>query len=69
VNSGLWAIKAGNNGPGSNPSSIYLNAGINNETAGVFARIDAVPEPSGAVLLSIGIVLLAARRTLATRRG
>ena len=65
VNDGLWAIKFGNNGVGVNPNSLYITAGINDETGGLLARIDAVPEPGTLVLLTMGIGLMlvgAARR-------
>jgi uncharacterized protein (TIGR03118 family) len=62
VNNGLWAIKFGNNGAGVNPNSLYLTAGINNETGGLLARIDAVPEPGTLVLFGFGLVLVARKR-------
>jgi uncharacterized protein (TIGR03118 family) len=64
VNDGLWAIKFGNNGPGVNPNSLYLTAGINDETGGLFARIDAVPEPGTFVLLLGAVGLVVCRRRL-----
>jgi hypothetical protein len=68
VNDGLWAIKFGNNGPGVNPLSLYVNAGINDEMDGLLARIDAVPEPGAGILLGLGLIVLGgAGRTFAAR--
>jgi uncharacterized protein (TIGR03118 family) len=61
VNDGLWAIKFGNNGAGVNPLSLYINAGINDEMDGLFARIDAVPEPGTIALFLFGAAALCAR--------
>ena len=58
VDSGLWAITFGNGGNGGLTTSLYVVAGTNNETGGLFARIDAVPEPSTWVLGLGGIALL-----------
>jgi uncharacterized protein (TIGR03118 family) len=55
VNDGLWDITFGNNGPGFSPNSLYLTAGLNDEADGLFARIDAVPEPGTFALLAAGL--------------
>lgn len=62
VNHGLWALTFGNGGNGGSPNSLYLTAGPNGGTAGLFARVDFVPEP-GSILLSLsGIGLFLLRR-------
>ena len=58
VDSGLWALTFGNGGGGGVTTSLYVAAGINNETGGLFARIDAVPEPSTWLLALGGVALL-----------
>jgi len=58
-NDGLWALTFGNGGNGGSPGSLYLTAGLNNEADGLFARIDAVPEPSTRMLIAGGLILLA----------
>lgn len=62
TNSGLWGLKFGNGGSGGLPTSLYLTAGLNDETDGLFARIDAVPEPSTLSFLGAGLAALAALR-------
>ena len=59
----------GNNGAGSDPNSLYITAGINDETGGLFARISAVPEPQTVALVGTGLVglLVTARRRRARR--
>jgi uncharacterized protein (TIGR03118 family) len=59
ANTGLWGLAFGNNGTGFNPNSLYLVAGINDEKDGLFARIDAVPEPGTFGLLGIGVLAVA----------
>lgn len=69
ANPGLWGLQFGNGGNGGLPTSLYLAAGGDDETTGLFARIDApaaVPEPATFVLLGTG--LLAWRRARAGRR-
>jgi uncharacterized protein (TIGR03118 family) len=58
VNSGLWAI--GFRAPGGtfDPNALYFNAGINNETEGLFGTITAatsVPEPATLSLVALGL--------------
>ena len=62
VNDGLWALQFGNGGTGGLAGSLYITAGPNDETGGVFARIDAVPEPSAFLLSTIGLAAFVLRR-------
>jgi uncharacterized protein (TIGR03118 family) len=59
VNDGLWALQFGNGGNGGNVSSLYLTAGLNGEADGLFARVDAVPEPGTFFLLAVSFAALA----------
>lgn len=56
VNSGLWGLKFGNGGSGGNPDTLYFNAGINNQTAGLFGSIQQSPEPPMMLLLGSGLM-------------
>ena len=62
VNNGLWALKFGNGGNGGSTNSLYLTAGLNGEADGLFAQIDAVPEPATVLLIGAGLGLIAWRR-------
>jgi uncharacterized protein (TIGR03118 family) len=66
LNDGLWSLAFGNGGTGFNPNALYLTAGLNSEANGLFARIDAVPEPSTMAFTIIGgaLLLLACGRRL-----
>jgi uncharacterized protein (TIGR03118 family) len=61
VTDGLWALDFGNGGSGGLANSLYVTAGPADETGGLFARIDAVPEPSTLVLGVAGFALLVLR--------
>lgn len=58
VNDGLWGLTFGNGGNGGNANSLYLTAGLNDESDGLFARIDPIPEPGTFALLLGGGVLI-----------
>jgi len=58
VNDGLWGLKFGNGGNGGLTGSLYLTAGLNGEQDGLFARIDAAPEPFTMPLLACGLLLV-----------
>ncbi|MGZ5003426.1 MAG: TIGR03118 family protein, partial [Chthoniobacterales bacterium] len=68
---GLWALVAGNNGIGFDPSSIYFTAGSGDEMHGLFGRLsllNAVPDTGTTfVLLLIGFTSLAAGRRALSR--
>jgi uncharacterized protein (TIGR03118 family) len=68
VNDGLWALTFGNGGNGGLTNSLYLTAGPNDEAGGLFARIDAVPEPSTILLSCFGLALFALWRSRSTRQ-
>jgi len=64
---GLWGLTFGNGGSGGSAASLYVTAGPDDETGGLFARIDSlavapVPEPSELALMAGGLGLLAAFR-------
>lgn len=70
VNDGLWGLTFGNGGSGGFANSLYLTAGPDGETAGLFARIDSTPEPSSIALVLGGIAVLGFRwRTSRRVRG
>jgi uncharacterized protein (TIGR03118 family) len=60
VNDGLWALEFGNGGTGFNANALYITAGIQGETHGLFAEIQAVPEPGAMALLGLGFLGIAA---------
>ena len=55
---GLWALAFGNAGGNGNPTTLFFTDGINGETAGLFAAITFVPEPSSLALLGAAFALL-----------
>jgi uncharacterized protein (TIGR03118 family) len=59
VNTGLWALNFGNGGPGADPNTLFIAAGLNGEQDGVFAAIKAVPEPASLALLGLGAAFAA----------
>jgi uncharacterized protein (TIGR03118 family) len=64
VNDGLWALAFGNHSATSDPNSLYITAGLNDEADGLFARISVTPEPGSVVLMGTGLlgVMLAGLR-------
>jgi uncharacterized protein (TIGR03118 family) len=62
VNPGLWGLTFGNGGNGGLPGSLYITAGGAREDRGLFARIDAVPEPGSLLLVGLGGAALVLRR-------
>lgn len=59
VNQGLWGLAFGNGKNGGSLTSLYLTAGLNDEADGLFARVDAVPEPATLPLVAAGLALCA----------
>ncbi len=62
IDHGLWALDFGNGGSGGLTDSLYITAGPNGGNGGLFAQIDAVPEPSTVLLSAAGIAALVWRR-------
>ena len=65
VNDGLWALAFGNHSATSDPNSLYITAGLNDEADGLFARISVTPEPGSLVLMAtglLGVVLVGTKR-------
>ena len=60
----LWSLSFGNTSTGADPNALYFTAGIGEEEHGLFARLNAVPEPSAWGLMLSGFALagLAIRR-------
>jgi uncharacterized protein (TIGR03118 family) len=67
-NHGLWALDFGNGGSGGLADSLYITAGPDNQTGGVFARIDAVPEPSALLFGALGLTIVLVRGRRIARR-
>ena len=67
VNSGLWVLNFRASGSGFDPNTLFITAGINGQKDGLFAAIQAAPEPSTWVMLALGLgAVIAAQRRLAT---
>jgi uncharacterized protein (TIGR03118 family) len=71
TNNGLWSLSFGTGAVGSDPNTLYVLAGINNETDGLIVAIGAVPEPGSVILVGIGgaFALAVARGRRALDRG
>jgi len=69
VDDGLWGLTFGNGGSGGLVDSLYITAGPNDESGGLFARIDnvATPEPSTLLLGIAGLAALYFRRCVLVR--
>jgi uncharacterized protein (TIGR03118 family) len=63
---GLWGLSFGNGGNGGSPGTLYFADGINGETAGLFAALAPIPEPSTVALTAIGLLALFGWRRLGT---
>jgi uncharacterized protein (TIGR03118 family) len=55
---GLWDLDFGNGGNGGSPGTLYFASGVNGETAGLFAALRPIPEPSTIALTSLGLLVL-----------
>jgi uncharacterized protein (TIGR03118 family) len=68
LNDGLWGLTFGNGGNGGSTSVLYLTAGLNSESDGLFAQIDAfpqtaaAPEPATFGFIALGVGLVAWKR-------
>lgn len=70
VNRGLWGLTFGNGGQGGDPNTLYLAAGIQRETHGLFASVTPVPEPATTgAMAGLGLVGLCALTRLRRQRG
>jgi len=59
VNSGLWALGFRATGSGFDPNTLFITAGINGEADGLFAQVQAVPEPASIGLFALGLGAIA----------
>jgi len=59
VNSGLWALSFRAPGSGFDPNTLFITAGINGEADGLFAQVQAVPEPASIGLFALGLGAIA----------
>ena len=71
VNDFLWALETRANVNGFDPNAVYFTAGINNQSDGLFGKIDAItPEPATIFGTATGLIALALstiKRTLPHR--
>jgi uncharacterized protein (TIGR03118 family) len=68
VDHNLWAIVTRTGGTGDNLNALYLTAGINNQTNGLFAEIVDVPEPVTIIETASGLFALAMLKFRSRRR-
>jgi uncharacterized protein (TIGR03118 family) len=66
---GLWGLSFGNGGSGGSPGTLYVANGINGETAGLFAALAPIPEPSTVALMTIGLLLMGGLRRVRSAPG
>jgi uncharacterized protein (TIGR03118 family) len=62
TNPGLWALETRTGGVGSDLNAVYFTAGINGEQAGLFGKINEVPEPASIIETASGLIALAYAR-------
>ncbi len=62
TNPGLWALETRTGGVGSDLNAVYFTAGINGEQAGLFGKINEVPEPASIIETTTGLLALAYAR-------
>lgn len=53
----LWSLTFRTGGVGNDPRALYFTAGIGDEEHGLFARLDAVPEPAAWAFMIAGFAL------------
>ena len=58
VNANLWALEFRTGGTDVNPDALYFDAGIDNQTEGLFGDITVVPEPGSFGLILIGCAFI-----------
>lgn len=56
VNDDLWSLDFRAAGSGFDPNALFITAGINDEADGLFAEIQAVPEPAAMALAALGFL-------------
>ena len=55
ANDGLWALTFGNGGAGGSANALYLTAGLNGESDGLFAAVTPTPEPASFGLFGLAL--------------
>src|SRR5262249_12112602 len=66
---GLWSLVFGGGGVGGDQNTLFFSAGINNEANGLFGSLNPItPEPSAAILLGLGGVMLGIGRRWLARK-
>jgi uncharacterized protein (TIGR03118 family) len=55
---GLWGLSVGNDGGAGSSQDLYFAAGPGDESHGLFGVLQAVPEPSAALMLALGLACL-----------
>jgi uncharacterized protein (TIGR03118 family) len=57
---GLWDLTFGNGAAGGDPNTLYFTDGINGERDGLFAAINAMPEPGSLLVLATALAIAGA---------